>query len=584
MVHRPGIKGYVCFFAVALLAITGTCFIPLSEADAISGNHTIVRLLLPIIDAAAVLMPYWLLPRRRRWLTLIPIWILALWFTLCRWYYRFWGDFPDLTVIFYVDNFNSELFSSATGLWQWRDFAVLLLPVLATAFYIVRRKSIENASIAVKYRVSALLLSFAGFFIGQLGFSIIMSRYYNAQKVAFDLRQATHMRLSDTNSIQTHSIRINGFVAHYLATAIYAFEMLTIDHNLSDEEKGEIESFIADSIFRSSLPDSLQEVNATKNIVLILVESLNASVINTVIKGRPVAPTLMALNASDSVVSALDVETQIRFGGSGDGQLLANTGLYPLPRFSTSILLGSRNTFPGLPRMLGKKESVSIFADSNQSWNEGDTFRSFGFDKVLCNLDYKEQLHRFGADAAMFREADSVLSTIKEPFFMELLTASMHIPFHDPDIPENMIPAWITKPDGSVGSREKYYRMVNYFDTALAGFLESLKKRNLFDNTMIFIVSDHAQNVITGKPETTEKMVFMAINTGVGEKINRRVGQIDVFPTILELSGIGNSASWKGAGTSMLGPAQTDQEIEASKKISELILRGDFFKEKSCIE
>lgn len=577
-------KSYLWFFVVAVAAITGICWIPLSEIDAITGNHLIVRILLPTIDAVTFLLPYWLLPRRRRWLTLIPIWALFLWFTACIWYQRFWGDFPDLTAITYVDNFNAELFSSISALWKWRDVGALVLPVLATVYYFAFRKGIESERIPGRLRIAAIVITVVGFFTGQLGYSIILSRHYNSEKVDMHWRQSTHMRLSDTNSNQGHSIRVNGFLAHYISTIVYAFEMGSVNHSLSNDELTKIESFIAGSGFKASLPDSLQQANARKNIIMIVVESLNASVINAVSNGRPVAPTLMALNASDSVVSALEIETQIRIGGSGDGQLLANTGLYPLPRFSTSILLGSKNTFPGLPRILGKKSNLVIFADSNESWNETETFLNFGFDRVVCNLDYTDKLHQLGADAAMFETADSLLPTLKEPFFLELLTASMHIPFNDPDIPESMIAGWITKPDGSVGSLEKYYRMVNYFDSALGRFINKLKERQLFDNTMIFIVSDHAQNVRTGAWQTSESMVFMAINTGVGKKIDRRTWQIDVFPTILQLSGAGDSARWKGAGTSMLGPAQTEQETELAKEISELILRGDFFKEKSCKE
>ncbi len=584
MVHRPRIKPYIGFFIVAVIAFTCMCYLPLAEAHALNGRHLPMRLSLLIVDAITIFAPYWLLPRRTRWTTLIPLWLIALWFTGCIWYYRFWGDFPDITTLFFVSNLNAELFNSIAGLWHWRDAAILLFPAIVTTCYFLNRKAIEQETLSAKKRITAIILSVVCFAAGQVTYSVVMRRYFNQQKVAFDMQQATYMRLVNTNSVQTHSIRINGIVAHYIASAIYAYETLTVTRSLSEDEKNQILTFLSDSEFPVALSDSLQSINSGKNIVLIVVESLNASVINASCNGRPVAPTLLALSSSDSVFAALDVETQTRFGGSGDGQLLANTGLYPLPRFSTSLLLGSKNTFPGLPRLLGRKENIAIFADSNQSWNEKETFVNFGFSKVLSNLDYKTTLRQLGSDAAMFQIADSILPTLRQPFMLELLTTSMHIPFDDPEIPSSMIPAWITRPDGSVGPTEKYYRMVNYFDSALARFIENLKIRGLYDNTIIFIVSDHAQNVVTGYRLPDESMVFMALNTGIGEKIDRRVGQVDVFPTILQLAGAGNSVIWKGAGTSMLGPAKTEQQTDFAKKISELILRSDFFKEKICTE
>lgn len=584
MVHQPRIKPYLNFFLIAVIAITGICYLPLSETRALGGKHLIVRILLPAIDAAMLLMPYWLLPRRLRWSVLIPVWVLAFWYTGCIWYYRFWVDFPDITSIFLVDNFNSELVNSVTALWQWRDLGIIALAVTATIYYCYNRKRIETGSPSGKQRLSAIIATIVLYFVGQVGYSSIMRRYFNSEKVAFDMQQATYMRLVNTNSVQTHSIRINGFLTHYIASAIYAFETFSVNRTLTVDEVNKIDSFIANSGFTFALSDSLQEANSTKNIILIVVESLNSSVIGAECKGKPVAPTLTALNSSDSVFSALSVETQTRFGGSGDGQLLANTGLYPLPRFSTSILLGSKNTFPGLPKLLGRRKSLAIFADANQSWNENETFKNFGFDRTMCNLDYEDALHKLGSDAAMFHVADSIIPTLTEPFFLELLTTSMHIPFEDPEIPQAMIPEWITLPDSTVGPTEKYFRMVNYFDTALAGFIKSLKKHNLYDNTLIFIVSDHAQNVTTGNRHTDEKMTFMAVNSGIGAKVTRPTGQIDVFPTILQLAGVSDSIIWKGAGASMLGPAQAEQHIRLATEISKLILRGDYFKGKICNE
>lgn len=584
MVHRPGIKSYFYFFIIAVIAITAECSIPFAEADALGGRHLIVRFLLPTIEAITVLLPYWLLPRRKRWTTLIPIWLLAIWFTCCIWYYRFWNDFPDITAIFLVDNMNSELFNSVVGLWKPRDLWIPLFPILATIYYFYARNGIESYTLSWKPRIAAITATLVCFLAGQAGYSIIMRRYFDAEQIDFNMRQATYMRLVNTNAVQSHSIRINGFVAHYIASAMYAYELLTINRELSDEEVDKINSFITGSNFNHALPDSLRQANSAKNVILIVVESLNSSVIDAECNGKPIAPTLKALNSSDMVVSALDVETQIRNGGSGDGQLMANTGIHPLPRFSTSILVGSKNIFPSLPRMLKRKSNLVIFADPNLSWNENGTFNNFGFDRVLCNLDYTEELHKLGSDAAMFQVADSLLPTLPEPFFLELLTTSMHIPFDDPEIPQNMQPEWIAQPDGTVGLNEKYFRMVNYFDSALAGFITNLKDRNLYDDTLIFIVSDHSQDVLTDPDHPVERMTFMAINSGIGEKINRRVSQIDVYPTILQLAGVGDSVIWKGAGSSMLGEEQTDERKELAKEISELILRGDYFRGKICTE
>lgn len=575
MVHRPRVTPYFIFFIFAVIAVAGTCCLPLYEANALSGRNLIVRLLFPAIDAATLLMPYWLLPRKWRVTALLPIWLCVLWFTGSVWYFRFWGDFPDITALLFFDNLNSELFNSVVALWKPRDLAMPFFALLPTAYYFIKRKDIESYVPRPKLRIAAVAATFACYLVGQTGYSILMKRYYNNEQVGMNFWQATYMRLVNTNSVQSHSIRINGFVTHYVASVLYAYETLTVNRELTPAEIQKIEAFIAGSQFPAVLSDSLLRVNAGKNVILIVVESLNSSAISD-----SISPTLYSLLQSEESLSALNIETQTRFGGSGDGQLLANCGVHPLPRFSTSILLGSKNVFPALPRLLNRRENQVIFADSNESWNEAETFRNFGFERIICNRDYPDRLKRLGSDAAMFETADSLISTMREPYFLELLTVSMHIPFNDPNIPDSLIAQNITAPDGTVGPNEKYLRMLNYFDSALGRFLAKLNS----ENTLVFIVSDHSQNIQSDYTRAKERMAFIALNTGVSGKIDRSVDHVDVFSTILQLAGTGDSAFWKGAGTSILGPEQTSEHKAAAKKISELILRGDFFRGKICNE
>lgn len=140
-----------------------------------------------------------------------------------------------------------------------------------------------------------------------------------------------------------------------------------------------------------------------------------------------------------------------------------------------------------------------------------------------------------------------------------------------------------------------YLTMVNFFDRSLAGFIKELKEQGLYDNTILIIASDHSQDIasLSSGGMTDTPMAFIATNTGVSEKINRKVGQIDIFPTIIDICGSG-CAGWKGLGTTILNPDLKSayvpeegfkgEETHLSKRqqqaydISENILRGDFFK------
>ena len=74
---------------------------------------------------------------------------------------------------------------------------------------------------------------------------------------------------------------------------------------------------------------------------------------------------------------------------------------------------------------------------------------------------------------------------------------------------------------------------------------------------MLVIVNDHSEMVDdapNGRPSIDregDKCVCLIINSGQNGMINGPVGQIDVFPTLIELLGA-SDGHWNGLGNSML--------------------------------
>ena len=74
---------------------------------------------------------------------------------------------------------------------------------------------------------------------------------------------------------------------------------------------------------------------------------------------------------------------------------------------------------------------------------------------------------------------------------------------------------------------------------------------------MIVVVSDHNEMVDDnpqGRPSIDnegDNCVFIAINSGQNKWIEGPVGQIDIYPTLLDLLGL-NQQQWKGLGYSLM--------------------------------
>ncbi len=572
------------FFLAALAIVVYAWAAGGMETTSLGGRLFAVQLSRLICDAALLLLPYWWLPRRWRWLLLIPVFIIPLWTVGGLMYFRFWGDLPGLSSLGLAGNLNSELLGSTTALWRPKDIVIILLPfILLTVYCCGWRRRICASPLTLRSKIMATAGSILLFIGGQFLCSYSMYKGSRANHFDESLTDVTRQRLTDPIFMQTHDLAVNGRMVHFFKSLPVLYKMMNIHIELSEEENRHISDFITSSQYPTFPGDTLLESNRNKNLILILVESLNSYVIDLDVDRHAVAPVLRSLRDSEGTVSALDIATQVRTGGSGDGQLIANTGLLPLPDLSTAIALGSTVTFPSLCRALSGHENIVVFGDDASTWNERSTFAGYGFDRIVTNKDYPHLAEHLGGDAALFAMADSLVGTLRQPFFMELLTVSMHVPFQDSRIPDNLRADWLSEASGLPEVERNYLEMVNYFDTALGGFIGSLKERGLYDDTIIVIVSDHAQELALSAADgaadiTTVPMTFMAINTGITRSVTRDCGQIDVYPTILQLMNHPGWRGWKGVGHSMLytTPPSAPTPDEAST-LSETILRSDWF-------
>lgn len=225
----------------------------------------------------------------------------------------------------------------------------------------------------------------------------------------------------------------SGVVVHLLKSTRNLHYLLTLPKTLTDSERNEIKLFITRTPCPAALPADIQAANRQKNLILLLVESLNAELIGMQAAGHKVTPTLYSLIHLPGTISALNVITQVRDGGSGDGQLLINTGLHPLPRFSTFVTCGDRVQFPSIALTLKSRTSAVFFGDNSKPWNERNSFANQCFDEIFDNGSYPA--HGIGGDGAVMRFALRRLTHMPRPFFAEILTVSMHTPFHDPKAP-----------------------------------------------------------------------------------------------------------------------------------------------------
>lgn len=306
-----------------------------------------------------------------------------------------------------------------------------------------------------------------------------------------------------------------------------------------------------------------------RNLVFILVESLESWPIGKELQGERLAPNLNRLVTEPTTWYCPFVYSQAGSGRSIDGQLLMTTGLYPThsPVYSMRYF-GS--TYPSLAKELSRAlgaDSYLLTGDRANTWNQAPMAEAFGIDKTVYRNDWDCSDH-FGhthnpTDKSLYhqiigRMRSGEIWTEGTQALVEILTFSTHHP-------------WMIDPDARMvnftgeGPRHlfEYCTAVNYADAAIGSFIDYLKTRPDWAETMVVIVGDH-EGLNNSRKEIREfeggkyaSMVssegfvpMIVLNAPVPGRHNEVMGQIDVYSTVLDQMGI--RPVWPGMGFSAL--------------------------------
>ena len=153
-----------------------------------------------------------------------------------------------------------------------------------------------------------------------------------------------------------------------------------------------------------------------------------------------------------------------------------------------------------------------------------------------------------------------------------------------------------------------YMTMAHYTDSAIGEFVEFLKTRPEYAETLIVITGDHEGlanyrpelcNTPGGKGVVSDKTFtpFIIVNSPVGMRYDKVMGQIDMYPTLLNLLQL-DDYEWTGLGQSILDPqkkgfavnpqmnvegeAVSPEESAFAKNaydISDMMIRFDYLKQ-----
>ena len=530
--HRYGSLFFVACVAVA----AWQCFVVALDTHLGGvGNmfHQWHLVAVSIANALLLLSPYWLIRRRWRWLVWIPMTLLTVWCLVQMCYCRAYDDLMPWQSLTLTDNVNSTLAASTIALLRWQDLLVAVPFFLLVILCITGRRG--NAD---EGRVKCFLYSL----LACLGFGA--AGYINGD--------TDYERRFLHNFSNKDYYAQNGLIPY----ALFNLHDIFNSHVVTDEERAMVERFITEQC--PHYTDNPYAAAQGRNLVLIIVESLHSWPIGMEVDGREVTPVLNRLVKGDSVIYAPHVLFQTSHGHSSDAHFVYNTGLLPLRDAAVAVNYGE-GPFPSIAHALAGYDCREIICTPGMNWNQTVTARTYGFDSLYTRDDLNAAgallRHNNVDDAALTDFAAQLLPSLRQPFFLEMVTMTMHTPYPT----DKVRPTWIIASDTLNAEARSYLNCVNLTDSCIGAFIEDLGRLGLMDHTVLAIVSDHTQIYLSrvfGKPDsefTPNDWGIPMIICGADSTLHYEpvIGQVDVYPTLLDVMGA-NAYAWKGLGHSIL--------------------------------
>lgn len=479
--------------------------------------------------------------------------------------------------------------ASVTDSLRWADI-VLPLITIATAVMAFRYKTTKRQPLTAVLKWWAAPL--AGFALLLTGVNLCKGGFHKSLR---SVRQSAYLCSADAPIFS-----VFGCIWYDITDAA---------EPITPEKQAEIERWLA-SQPKHQPADSVTEKRS--NLLIVFAESLESWVLEKKVDGKEITPCLNRLLKEKSTLYAPNVLTQVKGGRSIDAQLMICSGLLPLMSGTYSSLYYD-NTFYTLQKaMRGLKHSRSylLTIDKVSTWNQGAVARSFGTDTIISYHNFKMTeafgTHKRIGDASFFQQCREKIERGEvwkpgESVYMQFVTYSGHAPFKLPDHLRT-----ITFPASIPEKAADYMTTAHYTDKAIGDFVAYLKTLPQYKETIVVIVGDHEglasyRQELVGNPAcrglVSDKQLtpFIVLNSPVGMRYDKFMGQIDIYPTLLNLMQL-DAYRWHGLGQSILDPRKqgvavgsvmnvegtgSDKEVERLKEahtVSDYMLRYDWLK------
>jgi arylsulfatase A-like enzyme len=365
--------------------------------------------------------------------------------------------------------------------------------------------------------------------------------------------------------------------------ADFEFELPSLPGSIRLEIQNSAEILIS----QCELSTPMVQVEPQANVLIFLIDTLRRDHLSCYGYERATSPNIDSL-AGDSILFK-----QLMSQSSWTKPSVASlfTSNYPHVHRAEDAFDKISRDMPAIAESLKDAGYATLGVVSNPS-----VVPVWGFDSGFSRYVYAKESQaeddlRNVDDAVVVDVAVDMLRMVGgKPWFLYVHTMGPHAPYQ----PQPLHNEWVNSAHETGTEQEKERRRsidlydgeIAYTDAQLGRLLEHLKSNELYDDTLIVLLSDHGEEFWEHGQGGHAKTLFEEVinvplviklpnNKGAGEVRNDLVEIVDIAPTILDLLELPNESRFVGQSIANPGQSQTTENRPgyASLKMHERSMR-----------
>lgn len=253
-------------------------------------------------------------------------------------------------------------------------------------------------------------------------------------------------------------------------------------------------------------------------------------------------------------------------GSTFNSEFAVNTGFITPLSYTQNAYTFNKNYFPYSLANLFKNEGYSVNAfhmNNSEYYSRGTNYKNWGYDNYYGLKDlgtYKNDLYTLDRELILNETFNEKMFS-EEKFVDYIITYSGHLPFTtEKGVCKKLITEDILKEENieelpndyilpSKTEEECARRQAKETDYMVELLLNNLKEKNLIDNTIIVVFTDHYlytlsdQTILEKYKDTNNNLInktpfFIWNNGNSKKKITAVTSQLNILPTLINLFGL----------------------------------------------